>query len=716
MRKFVLYLDKHTKLITRTGLLLFTMVFIVFLFPREGKFPYEYQRGKPWMHGDLSASFDFPVRKSDRELNREKDSILKEFKPYYNFKEQVADEQLKKMRKSFSSVWQKFAEKRINHSITEAQAQFFQKADSTVKFSYRQYIAELLTTVYQNGILEVNEQIEKAPSKDFSLVILRNNIGEDADFSDVFTPKAAYEYIIKHVNSLKPSNERDETIVDAGFFKELNINEFIFPNLFYNDEASKNVKDDLIRKISFTKGMYASERKIISKGEIVNDEKLNLLQSYRYEYENRIGHSDKRLLVILGQALIVSGLLTLLMVYMIYFRREVYHNNVNLGFMFLLIVLMTGTAALALRKDLFSLYIIPFSLIPLILRTFYDARLALFVHMVTVLLVSFMAPNSFEFIVLNFTAGTIAVISLTNLYRRSRLFVTALYVFVTYSVIFFALNLLQGISIGRFPYQTLEYFAANGFLLLLAYPMIYIFEKTFGFLSDIKLMELADTNQPLLRRLNEKAPGTFQHSMQVANLAEEAAFLIGANPLLVRVGAMYHDIGKILHPMYFIENVTLDKSPHVELSSEESARIIIEHVYKGIDIARKAKLPEQIIDFIRTHHGNSTVQYFYRTFLKSNPESDVDKSKFTYPGPIPFSKEMALVMMADSVEAASRSLKEVTHTSINDLVDNIIYYQMINEQFNDSAITYKDLSIVKGVFKRKLLNMYHIRVEYPAQV
>jgi putative nucleotidyltransferase with HDIG domain len=359
---------------------------------------------------------------------------------------------------------------------------------------------------------------------------------------------------------------------------------------------------------------------------------------------------------------------------------------------------------------------IPFTLLPIIIKTFYDARLALFVHTIAILMVGFMAPNGFEFIFLNFAAGGVSIISLTNTYRRGKLIDTSFYVFLSYCLLYFGLFLIQGNDITKLTQQsylnTLLSFSISGFLVLMAYPMIFIFEKMFGFLSDITLMELSDTNQPLLRRLSEKAPGTFQHSLQVANLAEEAAFKIGANPLLVRTGSLYHDVGKMVNPKYFIENLNSDKSPHQDITNEESAKIIKDHVVKGVEIARKYKIPEQIIDYIRTHHGTSTVQFFYRTSKNQNPDIEIDKSKFTYPGPIPFSKEMALVMMADSVEAASRSLKDISYTSINDLVENIIYYQMINEQYNNSNISYKDQSIVKEIFKRKLMNIYHVRVEY----
>jgi putative nucleotidyltransferase with HDIG domain len=378
-----------------------------------------------------------------------------------------------------------------------------------------------------------------------------------------------------------------------------------------------------------------------------------------------------------------------------------------------MVIIVVGMSSIIIRNDLVNLYIVPFALLPIIVKTFYDARLALFVHTVAILLVGFMAPNGFEFIFLNFTTGAIAIIGLTNVLKRVQLFRLAFYVSITYCTMFVGIYLLQGGDLFKLTWQNFIYFGVSGFLLLMAYPLIYVFEKMFSFLSDVTLMELSNTNQPLLRKLNEKAPGTFQHSLQVANLAEEAAYMIGAHPLLARVGALYHDIGKVFNPMYFIENLNTDKNPHSDISNEESARIIIDHVYKGIEFAHKHRLPEQIIDFIRTHHGTTKVLFFYQTFKKQFPDNEIDSRKFTYPGPIPFSREMALVMMADSVEAASRSLRDKNQDSINDLVDNIIYYQMINDQYNNSNITYKDLSIVKELFKHKLMTIYHVRVEYP---
>jgi len=714
MRKIIQYLDKHSQLVFRIFFYFVSVAIILWIFPRDGNFPYEFQRGKVWMHNDLLSTFDFPIQKSENEIKVEHDSILKEFKPYFNYQNDIASSQLKKLYKAFNSEWNKFSEGRVENSFSNETTVFFKSDDSITKSSYQIFAADLLRYVYQKGIIQITEQVEQFPSKNFQIVVIKDKVGEEVDFSEVFTQKSAYELLKSKITALKDASEFDQIVYKSGFFKNLNLDEYILPNLIYNEEASKNVKDELVKKISLTKGMFLSDRKIISKGEVVNDEKYNILVSLKYEYEHKLGKSNRYGYVILGQGIIIGSLLLLLLVFLLSFRKEVYFNNLKFSFIYFLIVTVVGISSILIRKELVAIYVLPFALLPIIIKTFYDARLALFVHIVCILMVGFMAPNSFEFIFLNFISGSVAIISLTSLYRRGKLFNTAFFVIITYCLVYLGILLVQGVEItDQFPWQNFIYFGTSGFLLLMAYPLIFVFEKLFGFLSDITLMELSDTNQTLLRKLNEKAPGTFQHSLQVANLAEEAAYQIGANSLLVRTGALYHDIGKMYNPMYFIENLSTEKNPHADLEFEESARLIIEHIYKGIEIGRRHHLPEQIIDFIRTHHGNTTVQFFYKSYKKQHPDNEVDISKFTYPGPIPFSKEMALVMMADSVEAASRSLREITPQSISDLVDHIIYYQMINDQYNNSAITYKDIITVKGIFKRKLMNIYHVRIEYP---
>ncbi len=717
MRKLINYIKKNIQLVYRVLSFIASAIILIFLFPREGHFPYEFQKGKIWLNPDLYSTFDFPIRKTEGEIKKDKDSILKDFKPYFNFIKNTEIEQLKKLGKTFGSQWTNFAEERTSQNTSPEIKSFYKDADSVTKSIYLKFANDLLSYVYNKGIVQIPDNMDQNPSRDFTIVIIKDNVGQEYMYSDIFSQKAAYEYVLKKINDLKQGSLFDKIIYESGFFKELNLNQFLLPNLIYNEEASRNVKEDLIKRISLTNGLFRADQKIIGKGELVTLEKYNLLLSLKYEYETKLGKSSKISYIILGQSIIIISLLLLLIIYIINFRREVYANNVKFSFILLLVTLIVAISSLITRSDQLNLYMVPFTLLPIIIKTFYDARLALVVHTVVILMVGFLAPNAFEFIFLNFATGTVSIISLTNTYRRGKLIDTSFYVFLSYCILYFGMFLLQGNDLSKITQpsylNTLLSFSISGFLVLMAYPLIFIFEKMFGFLSDITLMELSDTNQPLLRMLNEKTPGTFQHSLQVANLAEEAAFKIGANPLLVRTGALYHDIGKMVNPKYFIENLSLEKNPHLDLSNEESAKIIMEHVTKGIDIAKKYHLPEQITDYIRTHHGTSTVQFFYMTSKNQNPEIEIDKSKFTYPGPIPFSKEMALVMMADSVEAASRSIKDISYTSINDLVENIIYYQMINEQYNNSNITYKDQSIVKEIFKRKLMNIYHVRVEYP---
>jgi hypothetical protein len=421
-----------------------------------------------------------------------------------------------------------------------------------------------------------------------------------------------------------------------------------------------------------------------------------------------------RQLVIIGKFILVFTSLFVIFLFLKNFRKEVLDSYVRVIFILLSMILMILIASTTIKFNLVSIYLLPFTILPIILKTFFDSRLALFIHIIIVLLVGFFAPNGFEFVFLNVVAGMVAIISLTNVYRRSKLLVTSIYVILSYSIIYLGIALVQEGSLGNIELKYFRWFGVNGMLMLISYPLIYMFEKSFGFLSDATLMELSDTNQPLLRRLAELAPGTFQHSLQVANLAEDAVFQIGGNPLLVRAGALYHDIGKMDESLYYIENQTTNINPHDNLEFEQSARIIIDHVRKGVELARKNKLPEAIVDFIRTHHGTSTVQYFYRSYLSKYPEADVDVRKFSYPGPRPISKETAIVMMADSVEAASRSLKTIDETGLDRLVDSIIGTQMTEEQYNDAQITFKDITIIRDIFKRRLRNIYHVRISYPA--
>ena len=513
--------------------------------------------------------------------------------------------------------------------------------------------------IYTKGIVDLApvEQNGKIPFKD--ITVIRGNLAESAALSDLFTPKSAYEQIVNRLeNSIPRKNNLPIRKYDK-FFEEFEINNYLSININYDEERSTNVRKNLITGVSLTRGLVQEGQGIISRGEYISNNKFLILESLRKEYERNLGFMERQL-VIVGKFILVLVSMIVVYLFLLSFRKEVLESNLRIAFILLIMFLMIIIASTTIKYNLISVYILPFAILPIILKTFFDSRLALFVHIIVILLIGFFVPNGFEFVFLNVVAGMVALISLTDAYRRSKLVVTAVAVILTYFIIYTGIGLVQEGSLARLEFKYFSWFGVNGLLILISYPLIFVFEKTFGFISDATLMELSNTNQPLLRKLAEQAPGTFQHSLQVANLAEDAVFHVGGNPLLVRAGALYHDIGKMDEPLYYIENQSSALNPHDNLEFEQSARIIIDHVRKGVELARKNKLPEALVNFIRSHHGTTTVQYFYRSFLRKYPEADVDVRKFSYPGPKPNSKETAIVMMADSVEAASRSLKDIT--------------------------------------------------------
>lgn len=673
------------------GLYFVAAVAIIMLaLPNERRFKYEFQRGMEWMHEDLVAPFDFPIYKTDAEFIAERNAILNNFKPFFTYDTAVVAKAIDTYR---SDVSKNLKER----DIVEYNDSVFLELEQAIN------------RVLQAGVMNPNEYSDLRSDIQGGITIVKNNQAFETGISDVYQVNRAVDELKSMASSLSAgTNDLVAQIVN-----KLNFSRYIKPNLLYDSETTKQVTNDMLANLSATKGLiYAGER-IVSKGEIVNSELYQILYSFKREFEGRLNLLGDTRLFVLGQVLVIVILFVILFLFLHSFRKEVLYSDSKIIFILLLISLLATISFLLLKHELISIYIIPFAIVPIFIRTFYDSRLALFIHIVTVFLVGFFVPNSFEFVFLHFTAGVIAIVSLTKVYRRSKLFLSVVYVFLTYTTLYLGIVLIQeGVpSVTNTIY--LGWFAANALLLLASYQLIYVFEKMFGFLSDTTLMELSDTNQDLLRRLAEVAPGTFQHSLQVANLAESAIHQIGGNPLLVRTGALYHDIGKMNNPYYFVENQAPDFNPHQGLDYEKSAEIIIQHIIDGVQIAKKNRLPEQIIDFIRTHHGTSKVLYFYRLFRDKFPEAKDELRVFNYPGPKPFSKETAVVMMADSVEAASRALKNITLDTINDLVENIINYQQIEEQFNDSDITFKDITIIKEVFKKKLQNIYHARIEYP---
>ena len=715
MKSIYRFILRHNQSIYKGAMFLAGILLIVYIFPREGKFRYEFQKGKPWMHDALIAPYDFPIYKSEAELTAERDSIMKLFKPYFFTDTTVVQQKISEFNRRFDEAWGEYVPRAfgVNDTAQLPQSSRLRKTITGKMQEYLQEGSDLLTMVYDRGIVSVPEVFSRVQNTSGLIVVMKGKIAQDVSFSGIFTQKTAYEYLTDRLEASDPGQGLEEAGIR--FYRNLNMTEFIAPNIFFDEATTEKIRQSLLAGISLTKGMIQEGVRIISRGDVVGNREHRILESMKIEYEKRIGAMASRFMIIAGQFLLVFVSFVVIFLFLLNFRKEILQHNLKLAFVLFMVVSFVMVAALTLRFSQVSIYILPLAILPIIIRTFYDARLALFIHLITMLIIGFLAPNSFEFVFLSIIAGIVAIFSLTNIYRRGKLFLTAALITLSYALAYTGIGIIQEGNLSNVRLLNYVWFAANGGLILLTYPLIYLFEKAFGFLSDATLVEMSDTNQPLLRRLAETAPGSFQHSLQVANLAEGAANRIGANVLLVRAGALYHDIGKMETPMYFIENQAGGINPHDKLEFEESARIIIGHVGKGVETARRYKLPAQLVDFIRTHHGTTRVQYFYQSFIKKFPENAIETNKFSYPGPKPFSREMAILMMADSVEAASRSLKNISRGTLDELVDRIIDYQVSQQQFDNADITFRDIHQIREVLKERLSNIYHARVEYPRE-
>ncbi len=709
MRKLFSFVkDKYSNIFNGV-LFMLTIVIVVGFLPREGKFKYEFKKGKPWMHETLIAPFDFPIYKSQQQIKYERDSILENFRPYFRYDSTIHKSQLEQFTETYNArIKEVFHEKYTGDELKETYTNSnFEKRTQR----FYNYVLELFKDVYGKGIVEVPEVYGNL-DQDSEIVLIEDNLAEEHQYSEFYDQKEAYKYVISHVEKyVEDLNLQDDK--QEGFYEDLNFYDFIKPNVLYDQGTSQKVRQSMLENVSITKGMVQAGERIVSEGELVDSTAYRILESLQREYEQRLGEDYQYEIIFLGQFIFVFAAIFVLYLFLYHFRFEILQDSMKTLFILLLVILMVFVSSytVKLRPEVF--YIIPFAILPIIIRSFYDARLALFIHIITIMLIASFAPHSFEFIFLNFIAGIVAIFSLTSLSRRGKLFLSAAMVVVSYIFVYFGISITQEGNIEAVNWVNVGYFGINGALVLASYPLIFVFEKTFGFLSDVTLMELSDTNQPLLRRLSEQAPGTFQHSMQVASLAETAAYQIGGNTLLVRTGALYHDIGKMKNPIYFIENQDTDFNPHQQLEFRESAKIIINHVKQGVEYASRYKLPGPIVDFIRTHHGTTRVHYFYKKYLQEYNEDEVDESQFTYPGPKPFSKEMAALMMADAVEAASRSYSQLDEKTINNLVDQIIDSQLNGGQFENVDVTFREITIIRGIFKKKLQNFYHARIKYP---
>ncbi|HNX43030.1 MAG TPA: HDIG domain-containing protein [Bacteroidales bacterium] len=674
--------------VNKALLFLAALAVLVSIFPRQGKLKSEFQKGKPWQHEELIAPFDFAIRKSESELQQERREILNNAYLYFRFDRDVAESQRERFIQRLSEEWKQ------KHGNSD-QATLNEMQSSGLK---------IIDTLFSHGIIEMTDDLETKDG-DFKIALLQGNVATIFPLNHFFTVRTANAYISRQLASAPPDN--------SALTLQL-LQESIAHNVLFSEALNREQREQALRNISVTRGMVQKGEKIISNGELVTDEKYRVLESYRDEYETRIGRLSDFRMALAGRIILISVALIVFALFMHTFRRDIFIQNHNIVLLLSLITIMVSATTFIVNRDVSWLNAVPLCLVPIIVRTFYDTRLALFVHIITIIILGFIVPNSFEFLYMQLIAGIITIISVTNLTRRSQFFFTSLWIFCTYSVIYIGMTLLQEASLSGIYRFNFVLFGISALLTLFSYPLIFLFEGVFGMVTDVSLIELSDTHSKLLRELSVKAPGTFQHSMMVSNIAEDAARAVGANTLLTRTGAMYHDIGKMDMPLYFIENQTGTLNPHDELASDESARIIISHVIRGIEKARQYKLPEPIIDFIRTHHGTRYTQYFYSAYKLKGSANPVDESVFIYPGPVPFSKETSILMMADSVEAASRSLKSPDEQKISEIVENIINDQLKNGQFVSSELTLKDISVIKKIIKKKLMSIHHVRIEYPA--
>lgn len=669
---------KNQSVIYKYFLYVISAGLIVFFFPREGKFKYEFQKGKPWQYETLYAPIDFTIKKTEEEIAEEQQSIRDNRVAYYTYNNEIFEE----VKSTFES--------NLQGGLNQG---------TLTRNQYNRFLAvgsSLLEKVYENGIFS---EIPNAGN----ITLIKENEAKTLG-------KPFVQDLDRAKNFIKTELDQLNLGVASGILYQT-LADVLRPNVFLDQELTQRALDEELSQISLTRGQVPEGTLIIAKGEVVEAENLKMLNSLKEEFESELWKGDNYYYIMLGYAVLVALVLMMLFLFLKKYRAEIYANNKKVTFIFFNVILMVFITTLVVKTDETYVYVVPLCILPLILKNFFDARLGLFVHVLTILILGFVVPNSFEYIFLQTIAGIVTILTVSELYKRANLFISVGQITLIYIIGYFAFHIIHEGNMLGIEWGTFGIFLLNGMITLFAMPLIYLYEKLFGLVSDVSLLELSDTNSKLLKELANKAPGTFHHSLQVANLSEAAANEIGANAMLVRVGALYHDIGKMNRPTYFTENQTTNVNPHDDLPPKESAKIIIDHVIEGIEMARKHKIPDRVIDFIRTHHGTTLVYYFFKK--QQDLDENVEPSDFRYPGPIPFSKETAILMMADSVEAASKSLKSPTYPMIDDFVEKIVQGQIDANQFLNANITFQEIEAVKKVLKKKLTNIYHLRVEYP---
>ncbi|HZL10197.1 MAG TPA: HDIG domain-containing protein [Prolixibacteraceae bacterium] len=686
MKKLLSQLKKSYHLFYLSMVFVAGIGLIFLVFPAESRFKYEFQKGSPWRHETLIAPFNFAILKTAAEIQIESDSVLKAYIPYFTLDTLVENTKVTEFITTLSNLTETNPEIKSVENI--------------------QYLPQILQHIYNSGILPQSINSYGDLSGNTEINQITGNIVTKIPVLNLHSIKTAYQEFndtIREITGIHFQN----------FIQKINLSDFVVENLYFDEQLNRHEKDQLLDKLSLTKGMVQAGERIIFQGDLVGPEKYMVLESLKKAYETKRGNNIEYFLVILGRLILITLLLVLMFLYLIFYRRELFNEKRKLSFIILLIILMVFMAGFATKVDSINIYIVPIAILPILIRIFFDSRTAIFALMITALLIGYFAPNSYEYILLQMIAGIFAVFSLNKLTKRSHLVFSALWVFLSYSTVFIAMALVQEGNMETINWSALKWFGGSSLFIFITYPLIYIFEKIFGFVSDVTLIELSDTNQPLLRKLAEEAPGTFQHSLQIANLAEAVIQRIGGNPFLVRAGALYHDIGKTSDPEFFIENQAVGMNPHDQIDHLKSAEIIIDHVANGVRLAKKHRLPEVLISFITTHHGTSQANYFYKMYQIENPEKEIDKNSFTYPGPLPQNKETAVLMLIDGIEAATRSLKEKSVDNMRDMIESMVEEKIKSNQLIDADLTFRQISILKSTLLEKLVNIYHVRIEYP---
>lgn len=665
-------------LATKTVLVCITVAIIVWFLPRNEGRMYRYDVGKPWMYGSVIAKFDFPIYKTDEAIKHEQDSLLKHFQPYYSLNPLIEKKQVERFLHDY--------EQGINGLPKE----------------YVGIVARQMQEIYQMGIINTNEYNNIFKDSTSIIRFVSGKNAKSLKVSSFYSTIAAYEHIF--------ANEK--LAAQRAILSRCNLNNYIEANIVYDKEKSDAEKNDLLSSIPLASGMVMSGQKIIDRGEIVNDYTCRVLNSFDKEMKRRSSTQDEIMTTFIGQILFVLILVMMFTSYLTLFRKDYFEKPRSITMLYTMITLFPILVSMMMKHNFFSVYIIPFAMAAIFVRVFMDSRTAFITHVTMILICAAAVKYQYEFIIVQLASGLVAIYSLRELSKRSQIFITAILVTISSCIVYLALQLMQDNQVFNIAPSMYTYFIINGIFLLLSYPMMYLIEKMFGFISNVTLFELSNTNKGLLRNLSEIAPGTFQHSITVGNLAAEIANRIHANSLLVRTGALYHDIGKMTNPVFFTENQA-GVNPHDQLSDLESAQIIISHVTEGLKLAEKFNLPGIIKDFISTHHGTGLTKYFYINYCNEHPDEQVDKEMFQYPGPNPFTREQAILMMADTVEAASRSLNEYTEESISTLTNKLIDSQVADGFFRECPITFRDIALAKSVLIERLKSIYHTRISYP---